>query len=142
MSVSTENRRLAAAQAYKDILGSLRTEAAASKICSALDGKSLALLLEKNFAFLDPNGNGITKEEIARAMLMTDRFAEEELVMLRLLGKYFDTIANMSDDQPGKETVITSVDKDVLSQFLMHSDMTLEQLHEWREIARTDEGSE
>jgi hypothetical protein len=54
-------------------------------------------------------------------------------VMLQLLGKYFQTIADLSDDEPGDEdTVISRADKEVLSQFLLYSKVTLAELHHWQ----------
>ncbi len=97
-----------------------------------LTGKRLAVLLLKNFKTLDPDDNGITREEIATALLKRDRFSGEEYLMLQVIARYFDTIANMSDDEEGKETVITKTDMKVLNQFLLYSNLDIEQLDQWR----------
>ncbi|HMO23396.1 MAG TPA: hypothetical protein PKC98_20735, partial [Candidatus Melainabacteria bacterium] len=62
-------------------------------------------------------------------------FTTDEYEMLRLITKYFDTIINMSDDEEGEETKISRADLLVLEQFLVHSKMTLKELHSWCSIA-------
>jgi hypothetical protein len=52
--------------------------------------------------------------------------------MLRLVSKYFYSIAQMCDDQEESDSVrITKLDKDVLVQFLKHSTMSLKDIHDW-----------
>jgi hypothetical protein len=97
----------------------------------SLTGKRVAELLAHNFATLDPDGNGITREELVDALAHPDRFSAEAYRMVEMLMQYFNTIANLAEDQEGKETVITPVDMEVMNQFLLHSEMTLEQLDSW-----------
>lgn len=99
----------------------------------SLDGKVLAQLLNSNFKRLDPNGDGISRDELMDAVNNRDQFSADEYAMLLLVSKYFRTISNMSDDQDGPETVISPTDLEVLSQFLTHSPMTIEDLHKWEE---------
>jgi hypothetical protein len=123
--------------AFEDVLGGLRASEQEPESVSTvgedtMDGAHLATLLEQNFAKLDPDKDGITKEELVKAMLTPWEFSVDEYTMLKLLGKYFDTIIHMSDDEPGPETRITEMDKDVLIQFLRYGGMTLKQLQIWR----------
>ena len=137
---AAQRRHDAAHAAFHDVLGQLRLQseepdqALVPGDIDPLDGATVATLLDKNFAKLDPNGNGITKEELAQALLTPTRFTADEYVMLKLVGKYFDTIANMCEDESGSQTVITSMDKDVLNQFLLNSKLSLSDLHKWRSI--------
>jgi hypothetical protein len=141
----TEPRKLkeqAVHTAFEDVLGGLRvSEHELPKGTTVgedtMDGAHLASLLEMNFSKLDPNNNGITKEELAKAMLTPWEYSVDEYTMLKLLGKYFDTIIHMSDDEQGPETVITEMDKDVLIQFLRFGGMTLKQLQVWRSADNT-----
>jgi hypothetical protein len=103
-----------------------------------LDSQQLLQLLERNFQELDPNDNGISRLELTQALTNPGRFSDDEYVMLQLLAKYFGTISNMSDDEIAEETVITRTDCSVLSQFLIHSNLTIEQLHSW--CSRGDRG--
>lgn len=96
-----------------------------------LDGPTIIALLEKNFARLDPNNDGISREEIMVALMNPQAFSPEEYEVLRLVTKYFDTIINLSEDEEEGETKISRYDMLVLEQFLVHSNMTLKQLHEW-----------
>ena len=96
-----------------------------------LDGPTICQLLEKNFERLDANGNGITREELLRGLMNPQAFTPDEYVMLRLLVKYFETIINLNDDEDGEETYISQTDVMVLEQFLVHSQMTLKDLHKW-----------
>jgi hypothetical protein len=136
-----QRKRLEAAQhTFKDVLGELRAPEADDGAALMgvtgrephLDGVTIATLLEKNFSKLDPNGNGITREELAQALISQGSYSRDEYAMLQLIGKYFDTIANMCEDEQGPQSVITSLDKDVLNQFLMHSNLSLAELHQWR----------
>lgn len=133
-----DKRERAIHTAFEDVLGNLRVQGkeVSNKASDAgedtMDGAHLASLLEQNFARLDPNKNGITREELAKAMLTPWEFSVDEYTMLKLLGKYFDTIIHMSDDEKGPETKITEMDRDVLIQFLRYSGMTLKQLQIWR----------
>jgi hypothetical protein len=120
---------------FTDVLGNLRLTGPTKEgepPSTKLDGKRLAELLEKNFDHLDPNDDGVTREELAQALLARNSYSEEEYAMLQLLGYYFDTIANMADDEKGPQTVITRMDKDVLNQFLLYGNLNLEELHKWR----------
>lgn len=131
-----KRRQFAAQHAFKDVLGGLRTTEQAHAVSEPnLDGATVAKLLEKNFHKLDPNGNGITREELAQALLSKNSYSADEYAMLQLIGKYFETIANMCDDESGPQSVITSLDKDVLNQFLVHSNLSLSELHKWRSAA-------
>ena len=137
MSEDTYKKRQDAAQhAFQDVLGQLRTVETNStqQPEPQLDGVTVAKLLEKNFARLDPNGNGITREELAQALLSKGTYTDDEYAMLQLIGKYFDTIAKMAEDEVGPQSVITSLDKDVLNQFLAHSNLSLSELHTWRSV--------
>src|SRR5690606_4798854 len=86
-----------------------------------LDGPPIVGLLDKNFKRLAPDEDGITREELLRALMNPQAFTPDEYEMLRLLVKYFDTIINMSVDEEGEETKITRADLLVLEQFLVHS---------------------
>jgi hypothetical protein len=100
-----------------------------------LDNVLFADLLTKNFKRIDTNGNGISKKELAFAMSKPHEFSADEFTMLRLLSKYFDTIAKMCDDQEeGEAVVITELDKEVLVQFLKHAGMTLAGIHDWLSV--------
>jgi len=131
---SHQKRHDAAHHAFQDVLGQLRTVETntTQPTDSLLDGATVAKLLEKNFSRLDPNGNGITREELAQALLSKNSYTSDEYAMLQLIGKYFETIANMCDDEVGPQSVITNLDKDVLNQFLVHSNLSLSDLHKWR----------
>lgn len=61
---SHKKRQDAAQHAFQDVLGQLRTVETnpVQQPDPQLDGMTVAKLLEKNFARLDPNGNGITRE--------------------------------------------------------------------------------
>ena len=100
-----------------------------------LDGPTIVKLLEENFDRLDPNNDGIEREELMTALLNPQAFTTDEYEMRRLITKYFDTIINMSDDEEGEETKISRADLLVLEQFLVHSKMTLKELHSWCSIA-------
>lgn len=136
-----QKKRLAAKEALEDVLWLVRGGSEDCPVDAAggeLDGEKFAELLRKNFKRLDPTGTAITKEHLAKALMKPDQFSEDEWVMLQLLAKYFDTIANMCEDEPGPQTVITSLDSDVLCEFLVHSKLSLPQLHEWRKNAEKE----
>lgn len=104
-----------------------------------LAGPHLAQLIENNFKRVDLDGDGITRKELAIALASPEYFSADEYIMLRLLSKYFDSIAALCQDQEESERVrITPMDKEVLVQFLKHSDMTLQDIHDW--ISRNDRG--
>lgn len=106
-----------------------------------LDGPTIIALLEKNFARLDPNNDGISREEIMVALMNPQAFSPEEYEVLRLVTKYFDTIINLSEDEgDGGETKISRYDMLVLEQFLVHSNMTLKELHTWCSISKMPGG--
>ncbi|MBX9669306.1 MAG: hypothetical protein K2X93_16900, partial [Candidatus Obscuribacterales bacterium] len=98
---------------------------------SYLDGPQIAELLERNFQRLDPDNNGLTRDELTSAMTHPASFSKDEYEMLRLVTKYFDTIINMSDDEDGEELKISRMDMVVLNQFLIHGTMTLKELSRW-----------
>gem|GEM_PF-886599 len=104
-----------------------------------LDGPTIVALLEKNFDRLDPNNDGISRDELIGALMNLQAFTADEYEMLRLLVKYFDTIINMSADEDGVETKITRNDMMVLEQFLVHSKMTLKELHSWCKVSNPAE---
>jgi len=128
-------RRLMAPNAYKDLFGDFRSAGGTGKPPSVMDGERLADLLVKNFGRIDLNGNGVSLAEIKRAESMPFNFSADELLMLKVLEKYFETICNLVDDEPGPDPVISAVDVEVLAQFLKYSHLTIEQLQEWRKLA-------
>lgn len=97
-----------------------------------MDGSYLCELLEKNFKRIDINGDGISRKELAFALSAPQMFSKDEYAMLRLLSKYFHSIAAICDDQAeGQAVHITKMDVTVLTQFLKHSNMTLRDIHDW-----------
>ena len=135
MSDPINKKKAAANDTLEHVLGFLRTPdpaAQASSQVEELDGKLLIELLDKNFDRLDPSNTGISRKTISRAIALPSEFTKDEYVMLQLLGKYFQTIADLSDDEPGDDTVISRADKEVLSQFLLYSKVTLAELHHWQ----------
>ncbi|HEY9714063.1 MAG TPA: hypothetical protein V6C72_11370, partial [Chroococcales cyanobacterium] len=62
-----DHRHNAAHHTFQDVLGKLRlqesNEGTTMTGVDPLDGATVAHLLERNFSRLDPNGNGITREE-------------------------------------------------------------------------------
>ena len=130
-----EKRRRMGASAYKDLFGDFRNSEEANQTTTVMSGERLADLLIKNFGKIDKNGNGVSLSEIKRADTMLFDFSSEELLMLKVLEKYFETICNLADDEPGPDTVISAVDVEVLAQFLKYSHLTIEQLQEWRKLA-------
>lgn len=137
---SNENREKAAKMAFDDIITKARDDKSSplSKTNDNIDtrrtmrGVQLAKLLNKNFAKLDPDNNGITRDELAQALLSPWGFSEEDFTLIRLIQKYFDTIANMVDEEPGSDSRITKHDIEVLNQFLTYSDLDLQTLALWR----------
>lgn len=98
----------------------------------SLSGPQIAKLLEANFKRIDFNSDGISRKELAFALSAPQMFSQDEYAMLRLVSKYFNSIAALCDDQEEGESVrITSTDKDVLVQFLTHSNMSLQDIHDW-----------
>ncbi|HMP51117.1 MAG TPA: hypothetical protein PKD05_06130 [Candidatus Melainabacteria bacterium] len=133
-----DNREKAAKAALNDIRWLLQGEEETGQLDddeTYLDGPTIVRLLEENFERLDPNNNGIEREELMTALMNPQAFTTDEYEMLRLITKYFDTIINMSDDEEGEETKISRADLLVLEQFLVHSKMTLKELHSWCSIA-------
>lgn len=99
---------------------------------SGMDGPLLAKLIEDNFSRLDANGDGLTRKELAEAMSTPYKFTQDEWSMLRLITAYFDSIAAICDDQAeGEKVRITSMDKEVLVQFLKYSKMSMQDIHDW-----------
>lgn len=132
-----DNREKAAKAALNDIRWLLQGEEETGELDDEetyLDGPTIVRLLEENFERLDPNNNGIEREELMTALMNPQAFTTDEYEMLRLITKYFDTIINMSDDEEGEETKISRADLLVLEQFLVHSKMTLKELHSWCSI--------
>jgi hypothetical protein len=137
---SNENREKAAKMAFDDIITKARDDKSSplSKTNDNIDtrrtmrGVQLEKLLNKNFAKLDPDNNGITRDELAQALLSPWGFSEEDFTLIRLIQKYFDTIANMVDEEPGSDSRITKHDIEVLNQFLTYSDLDLQTLALWR----------
>jgi hypothetical protein len=136
--MSSNKREEAAQQALADIrwlLTGTKDEELAAPLAeeddTQLDGQTIMQLLDRNFQRLDPNGDGITREEIMVALMNPQAFSREEYEVLRLVVKYFDTIINLSEDEEDGETKISRTDMLVLEQFLVHSNMTLKQLHAW-----------
>lgn len=130
-----EKRRLMAASAYKDLFGDFRNKDTTGKPPTVMDGARLSELLIKNFGKIDVNGDGVSLSEIKRAEAMPFNFSEEELLMLKVLERFFETVCNLVDDEPGPDTVISALDVQVLAQFLQHSNLTIEQLSQWRKLA-------
>jgi len=93
-----------------------------------LDSATFVDLFNKNFARLDSTHQGITKEQLGKLIMRPDIFGQDEYVMLLLLAKYFDCIANLVD---GDKTRITPLHKEVLTQFLVHGKLTLAELARW-----------
>ena len=134
-----DNRERAAKAALNDIRWLLHGQEEATpdenEEETYLDGPTICRLLEENFDRLDPNNDGIEREELMIALMNPQAFTTDEYEMLRLITKYFDTIINMSDDEEGEETKISRADLLVLEQFLVHSRMTLKELHSWCSVA-------
>jgi hypothetical protein len=130
-----EKRRLVAASAYEDLFGDCRNKEGTGQPPTVMAGERLADLLLKNFGKIDLNGDGVSLSEIKRAETMPFNFSEEELLMLKVLEKYFETICNLVDDEPGPDTRISAMDVEVLAQFLKYSHLTIEQLQDWRRLA-------
>lgn len=129
-----EKRRRMAASAYKDLFGDFRNSESTSQTPATLSGERLADLLKENFSKIDTNGDGVSLREIKHAEAMLFNFSAEALLMFKVLEKYFETICNLVDDEPGPDTVISAVDVEVLAQFLKYSHLTIEQLKEWRKL--------
>ena len=123
------------ASAYKDLFGDFRNSEATGQVPTVMSGERLADLLTANFSKIDVNGDGVSLSEIKRAHAMPFNFTAEELLMFKVLEKYFETICNLADDEPGPDTVISAVDVEVLAQFLKYSHLTIEQLKEWRKLS-------
>ena len=139
MTTNNNVRQKAVQHAFDDILNKVQQDKSSPLSRQAqipeeqkLRGAQLAKLLDKNFAKLDPNEDGITRDELAQALLAPWGFSQEDFTLIRLLQKYFDTIANMVDDEPGHDTRITLADKEVLNQFLIYSDLDLYTISLWR----------
>jgi len=133
MSGNERKRRTAANDTLEEVMRILRASGThLGTDPDTLDGKVLVQLLQRNFDRLDENGDGsISRDEIANALAKPFEFSQDEYAMLMLLGKYFHTIADLSDDEPGPDTVISRQDAEVLGQFLLYSKLTLADLQHW-----------
>ncbi|MEZ4486988.1 MAG: hypothetical protein R3F51_05350, partial [Cyanobacteriota/Melainabacteria group bacterium] len=80
-----------------------------------LDNEELISLLKANFDRLDPNDDGISRQELLTALSNPQSFSVAEYEMLKLVAKCFDTIINLSDDEPGEEMRLSRMDMEVLS---------------------------
>jgi len=129
-----EKRRRMGATAYKDLFGDFRNSEE-NQPSTVMSGARLADLLKENFDKIDKNGDGVSLREIKRAEAMPFNFSEEAILMFKVLEKYFETICNLADDEPGPDTVISAIDVDALAQFLKYSHLTIEQLQEWRKLS-------
>lgn len=127
-------RESAAKQALEDIRqlakGALK-EGDSPILNPVIDNARLLELLESNFSKLDTNNDGISRGELLHALSNPGSFTLEECEMLRLIAKYFDTIINLSDDESGEEMRLSRMDLQVLKQFLVHSNMSIQELHMW-----------
>jgi hypothetical protein len=95
-----------------------------------LDKHEFVKLLRKNFEKLDRDKNkGISKQEILDALTGLPDFTTDEYVMLQLLVRYFDFISDLV--RSDESNVISKQDIDVLEQFLLNSNLTLEALYIW-----------
>jgi hypothetical protein len=134
-SMDDTTREDAAKAALADIRFLLQKSPGASESSGLdetyLDGPKIVELLERNFKRLDPNNDGISRQELMTALSCPANFSADEYEMLRLVTKYFDTIINMADDQEGEELRISLLDMTVLKQFLVHGQMTLKELKRW-----------
>ncbi|HEY9679882.1 MAG TPA: hypothetical protein V6C76_17900 [Drouetiella sp.] len=98
-----------------------------------LSSESFAKLFMQAYPRLDPQKQGLTKEHLGKLIMRPQAFNHDEYNMLVMLAKYFDTIANLvDDDKPGASKAITPMDSEVLFQFLLHGKMSLAELHRWR----------
>lgn len=127
-----EKRRRMAASAYKDLFGDFRNTEDSGQMPTIMSGARLADLLKENFGKIDTNGDGVSLREIKRCEAMPFNFSEEALLMFKVLERFFETICNLADDEPGPDTVISAVDVDALAEYLKNSHLTIEQLQEWR----------
>ena len=134
MTDIAEKRRRMAASAYKDLFGDFRNSESTSPMPTTLSGERLADLLKENFSKIDINGDGVSLREIKHAEAMPFNFSAETLLIFKVLKKYYETICNLADDEPGPDSVISAVDVEVLAQFLKYSHLTIEQLKEWRKL--------
>ncbi len=98
----------------------------------SLDSETFARIFIQTYPRLDPKDQGLSKEHLGKLIMRPDVFSHDEYVMLIMLAKYFDTIANLVDDEPGPQTMITPMDREVLCQFLVHGKLSLAELHRWR----------
>lgn len=96
-----------------------------------LDGPMIIELLDKNFDRLDPDSNGISRDELMACLVKPEKFSSDEYEMLRLLTRYFDTIINLVDDEVGEQLKITRLDMSALKTQLVDQRMTLKELRDW-----------
>jgi hypothetical protein len=128
----SQKRSKAARDLLDEIVGVIKDFSPLGDTDPSLDAKLLMDLLNRNFENLDPDGNGIARDELSVALARPADYSTDEYTMLYLLGKYFDMVAELSDDEPGRQDArITPMDKEILGQFLVHSKMSMKQLAEW-----------
>jgi hypothetical protein len=134
-----QQRQGAARQVIDDIGGALTRfgePIGAASPQLGISKKRFLTLLTENFNRIDLDDNGISRKELEDAFSAASQLTRDEAMMLRLLQQYFDTIAGMADDLPGdEETRVTKLDVEVLAQFLLNSNMSLDDLHKWCSLA-------
>lgn len=134
MTEAEDKKENAARAALAEIVNQIKSDPAVQAYeerGGSFDNATFINLLDQCFSVLDPDNNGISRAEVVAALGMANRFSKDEFVMIALTAKYFSLIANMSDDQPGEETVITLKDKAMLAQLLREHDLNLAELHLW-----------
>jgi len=127
-------RENAAKSALADVVFLLRSDPevqAYEQRDGNFDNGTFIKLLDESFRTLDPDNNGISRSELMTALVKPEKFSRDQYVMITLAAKYFDLIVNMSDDQPGEETVITRTDQALLAKALQESKLNLAELHRW-----------
>ena len=139
---SNEQRNKAAGDMLDEIVAMLDSHTVPYNGDPDKEGHKLVELLNRNFTKLDPSNMGISRAKLADALSKPKNFSPDEYWMLYLISKYFRTIADLSDDEPGPDSVISVADKEVLAQFLVHGRMTMEQLHQWFQIEQQDDMTE
>jgi hypothetical protein len=135
MEEFTTQKKQVAGDLLDEILSMIQSFAPPNAPDPMIEGTLLIKLLNSNFERLDPNGDGISRKELSVALARPADFSTDEYAMLYLVAKYFDTIAELSDDEPGKrDSVITPMDRDILGQFIIYSKMSVAELSEWMRL--------